>query len=166
MLQTLQGVFHDPLARLLVIRITEINPAPQGPRLPGRAQTTDLERATVRRNRAGKRRCRGQKILCLDATEEEDVSPFGEAATATTLLATWAGRLNLSVYLGVKSDKLFEDSRSHKRMTESRRVISSAGINSPVPAPGHTVMVRAQAAGLLTLLSQKGHVRHCRGRTA
>ena len=42
----------------------------------------------------------------------------------------------------------------------------NAGINSPRPDPGHTICARRHASGVATLLSQNGHVRHCRGRTA
>ena len=54
----------------------------------------------------------------------------------------------------------------HSLITFSRRVISSADINSPRPAPGQTSCVRCQAAGVARLLSQKGQVRHCRGRAS
>src|SRR5690348_12747164 len=53
----------------------------------------------------------------------------------------------------------------YSRITLSRRVISSADINSPCPDPGQTSQVRRQASGVRTLLSQNGQVRHCRGRT-
>jgi hypothetical protein len=53
----------------------------------------------------------------------------------------------------------------HIRITFNRRVISSAGISSPWPDPGQTAQVRSQSCGVRTLLSQNGHVRHCRGRT-
>ena len=46
-----------------------------------------------------------------------------------------------------------------------RRVISSAGISSPWPEPGHISQVCSHASGVATLLSQNGQVRHCRGRT-
>ena len=53
----------------------------------------------------------------------------------------------------------------YKRMTFKRRVISSALIRSPLPAPGHFSQVFFHRSGVRTVLSQKGQVRHCRGRT-
>lgn len=165
-LQPLDGSLHDLLPGLLVSGITEVDATAQRPNFSSGAPTIDLERATVRGYRGRKRRCRCQEMLRLDAAEEQDVAPFGEAAAATALVTARAGRLNLGIDVGIKLQQLFADSRIHKRMTDRRRVISSAEINSPVPAPGHTALVRAQAAGVLTLLSQKGQVRHCPGRTS
>ena len=80
----------------------------------------------------------------------------------------YAQRINLRLGTGGESgydDQQGQQDSFHGLMTLTRRVISSTGISSPCPDPGQTVLVRSQASGLSTLLSQNGHVRHCGGRT-
>ena len=60
----------------------------------------------------------------------------------------------------------FRQKRSYSRIKDTCFVISSTVTSGPLPLPGQTSQVRAHACGVLTFESQKGQVRHWRGRAS
>ena len=57
-------------------------------------------------------------------------------------------------------------SKSYSRTTFSCSMIFSTGTSCPLPLPGQTSQVSFQVSGVRTFDSQKGQVRHCRGRSS
>jgi hypothetical protein len=77
-----EGFLGKMVTRFLVIRVTIVNPAPQGPGLAGSTKVVFLERAEVRRDRLLIRRSVGEKDLRFEVAKEENVAILLESATS------------------------------------------------------------------------------------
>jgi len=171
--EPLQIFFAETLGCFLVGRIAKKNAATKRPGLSRRAEIVFLKWAEVGRDGLLVSRGLRKKDIGFQVAHKKRVPVFLESAAATASQADRSSLSYRSIHLAVEFQDLALEFGFHglfrpeyqRRMTFIRRVISSAGMSSPLPDPGQTLHVSCQASGVSTLLSQKGQVRHCLGRT-
>src|SRR5438445_667339 len=90
------------VTRFLVVRVTIVNPAPQGPGLAGGTKVVFLERAKVWRDRLLVRGGVGEKDLRFQVAQEETVAILLESATSAAGQTHRPGRGDGPVNLLIK----------------------------------------------------------------